>query len=244
MRGIVSITARAHRSLLCKNVLAPRRFSATPNPLIEDESDTRPFSVRVKESMNEKLKEAKSKGPSYSVVGGTVFGSAFMLYQSLRFIDFLDQAEVPDAVYASFSTGVAFSLATATAIGVSKRMLALQPEQVRDAVGTRISSDPKILEFFGSSPQLGNVLSVTVLPGAFRIRKEKGEDFGGWERWWKPRTAKILFEVQGEKGKALVLAELQKFVRGFDRYQTLQVFPLDSTAEPLNLMPAPKSDAK
>jgi len=241
MRGLVSISARAHRSLLCKSQLvASHRFSATPKPAIEDESDTRPFRVRLRENINDKIQEAKTKGPSYSVVGGTVLGSTFMLYQSLSFIDFLDQAEVPDAVYASFSTGVAFSLATAAAIGVSKRMLALEPEKVRDTVGARISSDPKVLEFLGGSPQLGNVLSVTVLPGAFRLRKEKGADHGGWERWWKPRTAKILFEVQGEKGKALVLAELQKFVRGFDRYQTLQVLPLDSTREALNLIEAPK----
>ena len=176
---------------------------------------------------------------------------------SVDLVVFLDSVHHADTLEYAFIAGATvlgssllfFSLArrylptpSAPAYRVALRRLRRDP-QVREALGGRLRFGPALLDTGSSSlPSSASVASamgasgfrlVTRLPAGIRWTADPGAVYWGWERYWKPRRLQFVATVEGDKGHAVMLAQVDYKVDERKELQWLsaeRIVPASSTA--------------
>eukprot|EP00823_Brevimastigomonas_motovehiculus_P008320 TRINITY_DN7603_c0_g1_i1.p1 TRINITY_DN7603_c0_g1~~TRINITY_DN7603_c0_g1_i1.p1 ORF type:complete len:359 (+),score=53.04 TRINITY_DN7603_c0_g1_i1:47-1078(+) len=193
--------------------------------------------VRWKRRWGDRFALVRRQASPFMITSSMVLGCYLVFdYFKIR-VNLLEAMLDKDVPIASFYLGIICTIFIFGVLHVGNRSLAFKkaaPAYV--ALLESLQGNKLALAKLGPAITRGKFSYDHVVKGGPRIGR--GKDYNGWEKWYRPRTLKIIMSVNGTQNSGIVHARIQKDSKGFFYCRELELRVIENGEEQIiNLLP-------
>jgi hypothetical protein len=187
--------------------------AATAEPAKEEE--------KKKLTLRERFEENKLYIHRIGTMAGIGVGSYTVYAGAVTGLNLLADIGTDNIVLLSYSAGLASALAMNMIFKTGVGLMSLDPRTSYKAILKRVKEDSRVTAQLGGNLKTSGFRAYSHVDGGVRLRGVKGVDYYGWTRFYRPAALQVMFNLSGEKGNAVIGAELESDGRGGFHYNVL-----------------------